>query len=77
MRVVGLKHAGNHLAKLIEEAVSGKPFLIAKEGKPIVKVEKFEESKAVKRLGFMDGEGNVPDYFNSLGLTEIEGLFYR
>jgi len=69
--------AKTQLSKLLREASSGEPFLIAKAGKPIVKVEKFEESKAVKRLGFMDREGNVPDYFNSLGLTEIEGWFYR
>ena len=31
-----------------------------------MKVKKFEEPKKVKRLGFMLGEGNVPDDFNTI-----------
>ena len=69
--------AKTQLSKLVREASSGEPFLIAKAGKPIVKVEKFEEPKKVKRLGFMLDEGNVPDDFNTLGSSEIESIFYE
>ena len=27
--------------------------------------------------GFMLGEGKVPDNFNSMGSSEIEGMFYE
>ena len=64
-------------SKLLSEALGGESFLIAEAGKPIVKVEKFEESKKIKRLGFMLGEGNVADNLNSLGSSEIEGVSYE
>tara|TARA_B100000886_G_scaffold116008_1_gene78025 strand:- start:162 stop:413 length:252 start_codon:yes stop_codon:yes gene_type:complete len=34
------------------------------------------ESKQGKRLGFMEGEGRVPDDFNKMGASEIESMFY-
>ena len=69
--------AKTQLSKLVREASSGEPFLIAKARQPIVKVEKFEEPKKVKRLGFMLGEGKVPDDFNTMGSSEIENMFYE
>ena len=69
--------AKTQLSKLVREASSGEPFLIAKAGKPIVKVEKFEEPIKNKRLGFMIGEGKVPDDFNTMGASEIERMFYE
>ena len=36
-----------------------------------------EEPKEFKRLGFMLGEGKVPDNFNSMGSSEIESMFYE
>ena len=77
MKIINMHDAKTQLSKLVREASSGEPFLIAKAGKPIVKVEKFEEHKKIKRLGFMLGEGKVPDNFNSMGSSEIESMFYE
>ena len=33
------------------------------------------DAKQIKRLGFMEGEGRVPDDFNTMGAKEIENLF--
>ena len=33
------------------------------------------ETKQSDRLGFMEGEGRVPDNFNKMGAKEIENLF--
>jgi len=33
------------------------------------------ETKQSDRLGFMEGEGRVPDNFNTMGAKEIEHLF--
>ena len=33
------------------------------------------KNKRGKRLGFMEGEGRVPDDFNTMGSKEIENLF--
>ena len=34
------------------------------------------ENKQSDRLGFMEGEGRVPDDFNTMGTDEIEDLFF-
>jgi hypothetical protein len=34
------------------------------------------ESKHFDRLGYMEGEGRVPDDFNTMGASEIESMFY-
>ena len=33
------------------------------------------DTKQSDRLGFMEGEGRVPDDFNTMGSSEIENLF--
>ena len=38
MKTVNIHEAKTHLSKLIEMAVQGEPFIIAKAGKPLVKV---------------------------------------
>ena len=38
MRTVNIHHAKTHLSRLVEEAADGEPFIIAKAGKPLVKV---------------------------------------
>ena len=78
MKTVNVHEAKTHLSRLIEEAANGEPFVIAKAGKPMVKVVAVDapEPKALKRIGFMEGEFTVPDDFDTLGQEEIEKLFY-
>ena len=40
-----------------------------------VNVPSSIENKQINRLGFMEGEGRVPDDFNTMGSKEIENLF--
>ena len=40
-----------------------------------VNVHSGIDAKQVNRLGFMLGEGRVPDDFNTMGAKEIENLF--
>ena len=35
------------------------------------------DAKQINRLGFMEGEGKVPDDFNTMGSNEIESMFYE
>jgi antitoxin (DNA-binding transcriptional repressor) of toxin-antitoxin stability system len=57
--------------------VGGKPFIIAKTGKPLVKVVALDAPVAgqVRRLGFMEGQIRVPDDFDQMGRGEIQKLF--
>ncbi len=77
MHTVNIHEAKTHLSRLIEQATKGESFIIAKAGKPLVKVMPLSAPEAgqVKRLGFMAGQITVPDDFDQMGGTEIELLF--
>ena len=77
METVNIHKAKTHLSRLVDKAARGEPFIIAKAGKPLVKVVALDapEPDAVKRLGFMIGEIDVPDDFDRMGGEAIEALF--
>lgn len=77
MQSVNIHEAKTHLSRLVEEAARGKAFIIAKAGRPLVKVVPYaeEESEEGRRLGFMAGEIAVPDDFDRMGDAEIAALF--
>lgn len=77
MTTVNIHKAKTQLSRLVEEAANGKPFIIAKAGKPMVKVTALDtpSGKKVRRLGFLRGQFSVPEDFDTMGLEEIERLF--
>jgi prevent-host-death family protein len=77
METVNIHEAKTHLSRLIERAVKGESFIIAKAGKPLVKVTPLDspESGKKKRLGFMAGQIKTPRDFDRMGAAEIERLF--
>lgn len=77
MKTVNMHEAKTQLSKLVEEASKGESFIIAKAGKPIVKVTALSApiGSQVRRLGFLAGQISVPDDFDQMGQDEIEGLF--
>jgi prevent-host-death family protein len=77
MQTVNIHEAKTHLSRLVEGAAKGTPFIIAKAGKPMVKVVPLstEERGDVHNLGFMAGEISTPDDFDSMGGPEIIRLF--
>ena len=77
MQTVNIHEAKTNLSRLVEQAAKGNSFIIAKAGKPMVKVLPLsaEERGDADRLGFMAGELSVPDDFDSLGAQEIINLF--
>ena len=78
METVGLFEAKTHLSRLVSRAANGEPFIIAKAGKPLVKVVPLDTPSKGKtsRVGFLDGLIDVPDDFKSIGAEEIEEMFY-
>lgn len=75
MNTFNIHEAKTHLSRLIDQAAKGEPFVIAKAGKPLVKVTKIGTPKATRRLGFLAGEIVVPKDFDRMGSKEIEKLF--
>lgn len=78
MQTVNIHEAKTHLSRLIEGAVRGESFIIAKAGKPLVKVTAIQEqpARSVQRIGFMEGEFTVPDDIKTPFKDEIEEMFY-
>lgn len=77
MQTINIHQAKTQLSRLVEQAAQGEPFVIAKAGKPLVKVMALNapETGQRRRLGFMAGQIAVPDDFDRMGAAEIERLF--
>ena len=77
MRTVNIHEAKTHLSRLIEAASKGESFVIAKAGKPMVKVTSIGAPSGgqVRRLGFLAGQVAAPDDFDRMGEDVIEALF--
>ena len=57
MRTIDISEAQQQLARLVEDAASGEGFIIARDGKPLVKVVPLDESKPIvkERSDFLAG----------------------
>ena len=79
MRIVDIEEAKTKLSQLVAEAAEGKPFVIAVDGKPLVKVVAADARPAetARRLGFMEGEFSIPEDFDRIAAAEIEAMFDR
>ena len=77
MQTFNIHQAKTHLSRLVELAAKGESFVIAKAGKPLVKVTALNapESSQMKRTGFMAGQITVPDDFDRMGAQHIEDIF--
>ena len=78
MKTYNIHEAKTHLSRLVEDAAKGDSFVIAKAGKPMVKVVPLDAPppRPIQRIGFMQGEIEVPDDFDTMGAEEIEKMFY-
>ncbi|MGH8782594.1 type II toxin-antitoxin system Phd/YefM family antitoxin [Paraburkholderia sp.] len=78
MLTYNIHDAKTNLSRLIDQAVhGGEPFVIAKAGKPLVKVVPLDLPVAVQfsRIGFLKGQVKVPADFDTMGAGEVERLF--
>jgi prevent-host-death family protein len=74
---VNINEARRQLSKLIDRASKGQPFIIAKAGKPLVKVAAIDAPTPalVRRLGFTAGQIAVPEDFDRMGGSKIQRVF--
>jgi prevent-host-death family protein len=76
MPTVNIHQAKTHLSRLVARAARGESFVIAKAGKPLVRVVPVELADSNRdRLGFMKGKISVPKDFDRMGSAEIAALF--
>jgi prevent-host-death family protein len=75
MLTVNIHEAKTQLSKLVDRATKGETFVIAKAGKPLVRVAALDAPKAPQRLGFLAGEMIMPKDFDRMAEAEIAALF--
>ena len=77
METVNIHEAKTHLSRLIAKAAAGEDVVIAKAGKPVVRLTALTESpKPLRRLGTLEGLIKVPDDVKTPFAEEIEEMFY-
>ena len=76
MRVVNMHEAKTRLSQLVEAATRGEPFVIARAGRPLVKVEALEPvATRPGRVGFLAGRIRTPDDFDRMGADAVARAF--
>jgi len=77
MQTYNIHDAKTQLSRLVELAARGESFVIAKAGKPMVKVTALDapEPAQMRRFGFMAGQVKITADFSTMGAPEIEALF--
>jgi prevent-host-death family protein len=78
MQTVNMNEAKTRLSRLVDLAAKGEIVVIAKAGKPMVKMVPLnapEMPTVAKRLGFLAGRIRVPHDFDTMGTKEIERTF--
>jgi prevent-host-death family protein len=74
MKTVNIHEAKTHLSRLLEGVAHGESFVIAKSGKPVAKVIPILE-KPPQRIGFMEGQFEVPDDIDTMFAEDIRSMF--
>jgi prevent-host-death family protein len=80
MRTINIHQAKTHLSRLVDEAVEGNSFIIAKAGKPKVQVMRIAEepTRPNRLIGAMKGLYTLPENYEEIDREldkEIERLF--
>lgn len=78
MQTVNILEAQTNLSDLVDAAAKGESFIIAKSGKPMVKVLPIDEpmEQRPQRLGWAkDQNWTIPEDFNRWAEDEIREMF--
>ena len=75
MLTANIHEAKTNLSKLIEQVLQGKEVIIAKAGKPVAKIVKFQKPTKKSSYGILKGKIWMSDDFNEED-EEINKMFY-
>lgn len=64
MRSVNIQEAKTHLSRLVEEAARGEEIVIAKAGRPMVRLVPCTEGRTPRKLGGWAGKMSIADDFD-------------
>lgn len=75
MKTVNLHAAKTHLSRLVDEAAAGEEIIIAKAGRPMVRLVPVAARKERRGFGALKGTPKVPDDFDAPLPPEILEAF--
>ena len=75
MEQINIHEAKTQLSSLVAKAAKGEAFVIAKAGKPMVKVIPYAEPPKASRTGFLKGQITMPVDFDRMCENEIAEIF--
>ncbi|WP_421760565.1 type II toxin-antitoxin system Phd/YefM family antitoxin [Devosia sp.] len=77
METVNIHDAKTHLSRLVDRVAKGETVIIAKAGKPMVKLVPLEQPAVdtSRRLGGLEGRFKIPDDFDTMMADEIAEMF--
>ena len=70
-----IHEAKTHLSRLVEQAAKGREFIIAKAGRPMVKVVPLQPRPTIRELGFLVGQGVVVADVKQAFVADIDAMF--
>ena len=70
-----IHEAKTHLSRLVEQAAKGREFIIAKAGRPMVKVVPLQPQPTIRELGFLVGQGVVVADVKQAFVADIDAMF--
>lgn len=72
---VNIHEAKTHLSRLVDQAAKGREFVIAKAGKPMVRVVPIDAPPAQRALGFLAGQGVIEADVKTAFADDIAAMF--
>jgi prevent-host-death family protein len=72
---INLHEAKAKLSALVEMSVEGEEVIIAKAGKPLARLVRYEKVQQPRTLGILAGKIIIPDNFNDED-QDINDMFY-
>jgi prevent-host-death family protein len=75
VNTVNIHEAKTHLSRLVEQAAKGREFVIAKAGKPMVRVVPVEAPSALRGLGYLAGKGTIKVDVKAAFAADIDRMF--
>lgn len=75
MQIMNIHQAKTNLSKLIAMTLAGQDVIIAKAGKPVIKLVAYKEKLKPRKFGLLKGKIWISDDFDDED-PEINKLFY-
>lgn len=66
MRITNISEAKAQLSALIEKVLAGEDVIIAKAGKPVARLVRYEHNRHLRRPGALKGKIKISDDFDEL-----------